>query len=47
MWLGFALAFFDLLIWTNVSTVATASFGLSMAALGTFVTTFYVGYGVS
>lgn len=47
MWLRFFLAFIDCLIWTNVSTVVAVSFGMSVAALGTFVTAFHAGYGVS
>jgi sugar phosphate permease len=47
VWFGFLLSFVDRLIWTNVSGVAAPSFGLSLAALGSFVTAFYVGYVVS
>lgn len=47
MWLRFFVASIDRLIWTNVSTVAAVSFGMSVAALGTFVTAFHTGCGVS
>ena len=47
VWFGFLLSFVDRLIWTSVSGVAAPSFGLSVAALGSFVTSFYVGYVVS
>lgn len=47
MWLRFFRASIDRLIWTNVSTVVAVSFGLSVAALGRFVTAFHAGCGVS
>jgi sugar phosphate permease len=47
VWFGFLLSFVDRLIWTSVSGVAAPGFGLSVAALGSFVTSFYVGYVVS
>ena len=47
VWLGFLMSVIDRLIWTTVSGVAAGSYGLSIAALGIFVTAFYVGYVVS
>jgi len=47
VWFGFLLSFVDRLIWTNVSGAAAPSFGLTVAALGSFVTSFYMGYVVS
>jgi sugar phosphate permease len=46
-WAGFLISMADRLIWTNISGLAAASFGLSVAELGAFVTAFYVGYVVS
>ncbi len=47
VWLAFLLSFVDRLIWTSVGNSAAASFGLGLAALGLFVSAFYVGYVVS
>ncbi len=47
VWFGFLVSFVDRLIWTNVSGSAAPDFGLSVAALGSFVTSFYVGYVIS
>lgn len=47
VWFGFLLSFVDRLIWTSVGSAAAPSFGLSLAALGSFVSAFYVGYVVS
>jgi ACS family glucarate transporter-like MFS transporter len=44
VWFGFLLSFVDRLLWTNVATVASSSLGLPIAALGAFVTAFYIGY---
>jgi len=43
-WLSFLISFIDRLTWANVAVSAGASLGLSVAALGVFVTAFYVGY---
>jgi len=44
VWFGFLLSFVDRLIWTSVGSSASSSFGLPLAALGSFVSAFYVGY---
>ncbi|MBR8030145.1 MFS transporter [Burkholderia cenocepacia] len=46
-WLATLMTFIDRLAWANVSGSASATFGLSTAALGGFVTSFYVGYVAS
>jgi sugar phosphate permease len=43
-WLGFLLSFVDRLTWANVAVSVGGSLGLPVAALGIFVTAFYVGY---
>ncbi len=43
-WLSFLISFIDRLTWANVAVSAGATLGLSVAALGTFVTAFYIGY---
>jgi MFS transporter, ACS family, glucarate transporter len=44
VWFGFLLSFVDRLLWTSVATVASSSLGVPIAALGAFVTAFYIGY---
>ena len=46
-WIALQLSFADRLIWANVSVVVGASLALPLAALGVFVTAFYVGYVAS
>lgn len=46
-WLAYLLSFINRLLWTSVGGVAADSFGLSLANLGLFVTSFYVGYVIS
>ena len=46
-WAGFLISMAVRLIWTNISGIATPSFGLSVAELGAFVTAFYAGYVIS
>ena len=43
-WLATFVTFIDRLAWANVAPSASATFGLPVAALGCFVTSFYVGY---
>lgn len=43
-WFGYLLSFVSRLLWTSVGSSASESFGLSLAALGLFVSAFYVGY---
>src|SRR5258706_16097956 len=43
-WAAFLLSFIDRLAWGNVAVSVGASLGMSIAALGVFVTAFYVGY---
>ena len=43
-WLAFLLSFVDRLAWANVAVSVGATLGLPVAALGAFVTAFYVGY---
>src|SRR5271166_4434314 len=45
-WLAFLLSFVDRLTWANVAVSVGDSLGLPVAALGVFVTAFYVGYVV-
>ena len=47
VWFGYLLSFVDRLIWTSVGSMAASAYGLSLAALGLFVTAFYAGYVVS
>lgn len=47
VWVGYLVSFVDRLIWTNVSGSAANAFGLSFAAVGSFVSAFYAGYVVS
>lgn len=44
VWIAFLLTFIDRLAWANVAVSVGESFGLTIAALGVFVTAFYVGY---
>jgi len=46
-WIAFLLTFIDRLAWANVAVSAGESLGLTVAALGVFVTAFYVGYVTS
>jgi sugar phosphate permease len=43
-WLALLFAFVDRLAWANVAVQVSGSLGLPIAALGAFVTAFYVGY---
>src|SRR5258707_15172138 len=43
-WAAFLLSFIDRLAWGNVAVSVGASLGMSIAAVGVFVTAFYVGY---
>lgn len=45
-WLTFLASFVDRLTWANVAVSVGGSLGLPVAALGVFVTAFYVGYVV-
>ena len=47
VWLSYLVSFIDRLIWTSVGTLASSSYGLSLATLGIFVTAFYAGYVIS
>jgi sugar phosphate permease len=44
VWCRFLRSFIDRLIWTTVGASAANSFRLSLAALGSFVCAFYIGY---
>lgn len=46
-WLAFLLSYVDRLAWTNVASSVGQGLGLPVAALGVFVTAFYVGYVAS
>ena len=46
-WIAFLLSFIDRLAWANVAVTASESLGFTVAALGVFVTAFYVGYVAS
>jgi len=46
-WIAFLLSFIDRLAWANVAVSVGESLGLAVAALGVFVTAFYVGYVTS
>jgi sugar phosphate permease len=46
-WLALLFAFIDRLAWANVAVHVGGSLGLPVAALGTFITAFYVGYVAS
>ncbi|WP_052420890.1 MFS transporter [Paraburkholderia ferrariae] len=46
-WSVLFLSVVNRLIWANVATAATGAFHLPIAALGSFVTAFYVGYVVA
>ncbi len=46
-WLTFLLSFVDRLAWGNVSISVGQALGMPVAALGIFVTAFYVGYVVA
>jgi sugar phosphate permease len=46
-WIAFLLTFIDRLAWANVAVSVGESLGLIVAALGVFVTAFYVGYVAS
>ena len=43
-WLGLLLTFVDRLLWGNVAVTVGHALALPMAALGVFVTAFYIGY---
>ena len=46
-WLAVTLTFTDRLAWASVAVVAGQSLGIPVAALGVFVTAFYLGYVAS
>jgi sugar phosphate permease len=46
-WIAFLLTFIDRLVWANVAVSVGESLGLTVAALGVFVTAFYIGYIIS
>jgi sugar phosphate permease len=46
-WLAVTFTFTDRLAWASVAVVAGQSLGISVAALGVFVTAFYIGYVAS
>jgi sugar phosphate permease len=43
-WTSFLISFVDRLAWSNVAIEVGRSLGMPVAALGIFVTAFYVGY---
>ena len=47
VWLSFLISFVDRLAWGNVAISVGQSLGMPVAALGIFVTAFYVGYVVA
>ena len=46
-WAAFLMSFADRLAWGNVAAAARTSLALPLAALGAFVTAFYIGYVIS
>jgi len=46
-WLAFLLSYADRLAWSNVASSVGQGLGLPLAALGVFVTAFYIGYVAS
>ncbi|WP_315838288.1 hypothetical protein [Bradyrhizobium prioriisuperbiae] len=46
-WLTFLISFVDRLAWGNVSIPVGQTLGMPVAALGIFVTAFYVGYVIA
>ena len=46
-WLAFLLSYVDRLAWSNVASSMGHGLGIPVAALGVFVTAFYVGYVAS
>jgi sugar phosphate permease len=46
-WLAFLLSYIDRLAWSNVASSVGHGLGLPLAALGVFVTAFYIGYVAS
>ena len=42
-WIAFLIGFIDRLAWANVAVSVGESLGMQVAALGVFVTAFYVG----
>jgi len=46
-WLAVTLTFIDRLAWSSVAIEAGGSLGIPVAALGVFVTAFYLGYVAS
>ena len=46
-WAAFLMSFADRLAWASAASAVSASLGLPLAALGVFVTAFYVGYVLS
>ena len=47
VWLAFLISFVDRLTWPSVSAAVSTSLALPVAALGVFVTAFYIGYVAS
>ncbi|MDB5503769.1 MAG: hypothetical protein JWR89_3671 [Tardiphaga sp.] len=47
VWLSFLVSFVDRLTWGNVAVSVGQSLGMPVAALGIFVTAFYIGYVVA
>ena len=43
-WLTFLISFVDRLVWASAAIPVAQDLGLQVAALGTFVTAFYIGY---
>jgi sugar phosphate permease len=46
-WISFLISFVDRLAWGNVAISVGQSLGMPVAALGIFVTTFYIGYVIA
>src|SRR5262245_39368393 len=46
-WLSFLMSFIDRLAWANVAIPVGHALGIPLAALGIFVTAFYVGYVIA
>lgn len=47
VWISFLISFVDRLAWGNVAISVGQSLGMPVAALGVFVTAFYVGYVIA
>ena len=46
-WISFLVSFVDRLAWGNVAISVGQSLGIPVAALGIFVTAFYIGYVIA